>query len=64
MEIQDIPNKSYFDCRKDIIEKLESLNYVVYIPQDGDINNDRESSEIINGKDFKTGNLYAIKKRK
>ena len=61
IEIQDIPNKSYFECKKDMIEKLESLGYVVYTHQDGDINNDKELTEIINGVEFKTGGLYAIK---
>ena len=62
IEIQDIPSKSYFDCKKDMIEKLESLGYVVYTHQDGDINNDKESTVIINGIEFNTGGLYAIKK--
>ena len=62
LEIQDIPNKSYFQCRDDMIKKLESLNYSVYVHQNGDINNDKESTEIINGIEFNTGGLYAIKK--
>ena len=58
-----IPNsKSYSECKNDIINKLESLDYSVYTHQDGDITNDKESSEIINGQEFKTGGLYAIKK--
>ena len=44
-----------------MIEKLESLGYVVYTHQDGNINNDKELTEIINGVEFKTGGLYAIK---
>lgn len=62
LEIQDIPSKSYSECKNDIINKLESLDYSVYTHQDGDITNDKESSEIINGQEFKTGGLYAIKK--
>ena len=62
LEIQDIPDKSYFECRDDMIKKLESLNYSVYIHQNGNINNSKESTEIINGVKFNTGGLYAIKK--
>ena len=61
LEIQDIPGKSYSECRDDMIEKLESLNYVVYIHQNGDITDGEESTEIINGVKFSTGGLYAIK---
>ena len=62
LEIQDIPGKSYSECRDDMVKKLESLNYVVYVHQEGDITNDKESTEIINGIEFNTGGLYAIKK--
>ena len=61
LEVQDIPTKSYVECRDDIVKKLESLGYVVYTHIGGDITKDEET-EVINGKPFTTGGLYAIKK--
>ena len=62
IEVQDIPGKSYYQCKLDMIEKLETLGYEVYTHNNGDFTNDVET-ETINNTPFVTGGLYAYKKK-